>query len=82
MKKNLLLIVAVTATFGSYIGYRSVTVQRLTELQFANIEALANTESPVKIPCAEDKESECKFLTEGSDGIWRHVIIEGMKKTN
>lgn len=82
MKKNLLLVVIVAAASGGYIGYRNMTVQRLTELQLANIEALADEERPVKIPCAEENDSECKFLTEGSDGVWRHIIIKDMKKTS
>lgn len=57
-------------------------MQQFTELQIANIEALANEESPVKIPCAEKKNSDCKFLTEGTDGIWRHVVIKDMEKSN
>lgn len=82
MRKILLLVVVVIAIFGSYIGYRSLTVQQFTELQIANIESLANEESPVKIPCAEKKNSDCKFLTEGTDGIWRHVVIKDMEKSN
>lgn len=82
MKKILLLVVGITAILGSYIGYRSVTMQRLTELQFANIEALANEETPVKIPCMDEKNSKCKFLTEGADGVWRHLIVEDMTKSN
>lgn len=82
MRKIFLLVLVVIAILGSYIGYRSLTVQRLTELQFANTEALANEESPVKIPCVEKKDSECKFLTEGADGVWQHLSIKDMRKSN
>ena len=82
MRKFFVFIVGLTAISDSYIGYQNVTVQVITELQLNNIEALANEESPVKIPCAYEKDSECKFLTEGSDGIWRHIVIEDMKKTS
>lgn len=52
----------------------------MTELQFVNIEALAQEEKPVKIPCAEAIDSDCKFLTEGADGVWRHIVIKDMRK--
>lgn len=82
MRKIFVLVVGVTAILGGYVGYRSVTVQRLIELQFANIEALAQGESPVKIPCVDEKSSECKFLTEGADGVWQHLVIKDMRKSN
>lgn len=80
MRKILVLVVGVTAILGSYIGYHSVTVPGMTGLQFVNIEALAQEEHPVKIPCVDAKEAECKFLTEGADGVWRNIVIKDMRK--
>lgn len=50
MRKTLLSVVGVTAIWGSYTGYHSVTVQR--------------------------------FLAEGADGVWKHLSVEDMKKSN
>ncbi|MCR6504983.1 MULTISPECIES: NVEALA domain-containing protein [Bacteroides] len=83
MKKIIITMFAAAAISFSYLRHRNMDLAQLTDLQLANIEALANTEGdkPVKIPCSEKENAECKFLTEGSDGIWRHIIIKDMTKS-
>lgn len=78
-KTALALVVTLVAGYGVYTSQQK---SELSELVLANIEALADNESPVKIPCVDDNDSECKFLTEGADGIWRHLAIKGMRKSN
>ena len=78
----MLIVVAIIA-FCGYFESRNVNMRQLTNLQLANIEALADEENtPIKIPCSDCKEAECKILTVGSDGIWRHIKIIDMQKTN
>ena len=79
-KKTTLALVVTLAT--GYGVYTSQQKSELSELALANIEALADNESPVKIPCVDDRNSECKFLTEGADGIWRHIVIKEMRNSN
>ena len=78
-KTALALVVTLVAGYGVYTSQQK---SELSELVLANIEALADNESPVKIPCVDDKSSECKFLTEGADGIWRHLVVQGMRNSN
>lgn len=78
-KTALALVVALTAGYGVYTSQQK---SELSELALANIEALADNEGPVKIPCVDERDSECKFLTEGADGIWRHIVIKDMRKSN
>ena len=75
----LVLVVALTVGYGVYTSQQKF---ELSELALANIEALADNERPVKIPCVDARASECKFLTEGADGIWRHIVIKDMRKSN
>ncbi|MDE6214914.1 NVEALA domain-containing protein [Bacteroides sp.] len=81
MKRKIILIAAVIFSFCSYIQYRGASMKQLTNLQIANIEALASGEgaTPVKIPCSEKDKSECKFLIEDSEGVWRHLIVKDME---
>lgn len=81
MKKSTLIIgfVSIGMALATIILSNSKQISELDALVLENIKALSTPESPVQIPCYGMENEHCKFLTSGSDGIWRHIEIENMK---
>lgn len=81
MKKSKLIIAfaIIGIAFAATVLSNNKQNSNFDALVLKNIEALSTPEDPVAIPCFGMQDEKCKFLTVGTEGIWRHIEIENMK---
>lgn len=85
MRKNILkmTVAAVVLAAGGYGIYQNqIQTKAMSALELANVEALAQDEIPVNLPCEEQLGSECNFtVTYTKDGeiVTSTGTIQNMK---